>query len=83
MDWNVMGGMMWTAMLVSSIVGLALILLLIAAIVWFVRQLGQGAASARPRGHRALDELDLRYARGEVDRGAYLSIRRDLQTSEG
>ena len=41
MDWNVMGGMMWTAMLVSSIVGLALILLLIAAIVWFVRQLGQ------------------------------------------
>ncbi|TMC49552.1 MAG: SHOCT domain-containing protein [Chloroflexi bacterium] len=34
--------------------------------------------TAWPRRHPAVDELDLRYARGEIDRAEYLQRRADL-----
>lgn len=82
MDWNTMGGFMWAGMLISAVLGFALIILVIVGIVWFVRHLGREAQPPR-HGRSALAELELRYARGEVDRETYLAIRRDLEADDG
>lgn len=66
-----MGGMGWW-MLVS---GLVLIALIVAATVIAVR-LGTGG---RDRGSDALRELEMRYARGDIDREEYLQRREDLE----
>ena len=64
--------------LFGSLLGLALLVLLVLAIVWLVRQLfgQQRHSTSGPNG--ALEELELRYARGEIDRDSYLAIRADL-----
>lgn len=77
-----MGGFMWAAMLISGILGLALIILVVGGIVWLVRQLGRQDGRGR-RDRSAIAELELRYARGEVDRETYLAIRRDLEADDG
>lgn len=77
-----MGGFMWAGMLISAILGIALIILVVAGIVWVVRQLGRDGDRRRP-GRSALTELELRYARGEIDRDAYLAIRQDLEADDG
>lgn len=77
-DWNMMGGFMWAGMLISAILGLALIVLVVVGIVWVVRQLGQDGSRRKPE-RSAIAELELRYARGEVDRETYVAIRRDLE----
>jgi len=48
----------------------------IAGVVWLVHTLTQ---NRRPPPRTAMDELDLRYARGEIDRDAYLHRREDLE----
>ena len=84
MDWGSMGGFMWLGMLTSAIFGVALIALVVAGIVWLVRQLGADAGPRRRGGTReAIDELRLRYARGEVDRETFLAIRADLERDSG
>lgn len=82
MDWNTMGGFMWAGMLISAILGIALIILVALGIVWLARRLGREAQPPR-QGRSALTELELRYARGEVDRETYLAIRRDLEADDG
>ena len=77
-----MGGFMWAGMLISAVLGFALIILVIVGIVWFVRHLGREAQPPR-HGRSALADLELRYARGEVDRETYLVIRRDLEADDG
>ena len=77
-----MGGFMWVGMLISGILGVALIVLVVVGIVWLVRQLGrQDGRGGRDRS--AIAELERRYARGEVDRETYLAIRRDLEADDG
>lgn len=78
---NAIGGFMWAGMLISGVLGLALIILLVVGIVWLVRQLGR--QEGRRRGDpSAIAEIELRYARGEVDRETYLAIRRDLEADD-
>lgn len=43
---------------------------------WGVRQIG---GSSRQDGSRALEILEERYARGEIDRGEFESLRDDLR----
>lgn len=64
---------------------LLIVIALVAGVVIVVRQLLQHHTAGPPGGPRphpgaqqALAELDLRYARGEVDRPEYLQRRADL-----
>lgn len=81
MDWSTMGGLMWAGMLISGILGLALIVLVVVGIVWLVRQLGHDGSRRWPE-RSAIAALELRYARGEVDRETYLAIRHDLEADD-
>lgn len=75
-----MDGMMGIGMLLWWLIGLALLVLLILGIVWLV---GQFQAPARgqssPSDSDPLRELELRYARGEIDRDTYRAMRDDLR----
>ncbi|MPY96310.1 MAG: c-type cytochrome [Acidimicrobiia bacterium] len=79
---RMMDGTMWPWMLLWLAVGLVLLILAVVAIVWLVRRSnsdasGSGHRDGRPGGS-AREALDLRYARGEIDRDAYVQARRDL-----
>lgn len=73
-DGMMMGGpmMMVVGLLVMSVVAAALI----AGVVGLVRTLTRGQPSPRPD---VLGELQLRYARGEIDRDEFLQRRDDLE----
>lgn len=79
-----MNGMMDCAVMgwLGLLLGVAALVLIVFAAVWLVRQL---IAGARPVDAAVasvpLGELDRRYARGEIDRETYLSVRRDLTES--
>ena len=80
MDWSMMGGgmgwMMGGAMIAWSLITLALLILLVLGIVWLVRGVQR---QQEPHGRRtALDELELRFARGEVDRDTFVTTRDEL-----
>lgn len=70
-----MGGMMpmGSAMLLVALAWIALLVAVGLAIGWLVLR-------RRPRqaGSEARDALDVRYARGELDRDTYLHMRSDL-----
>ena len=71
-------GGLW--LLFAAVMQLAVLVLVVLGIVWLVRHLGTGAAgSAGGAGRSALDELEMRYARGEVDRSTYLQMQDDLK----
>lgn len=63
-------------MLVMMLVAILVLGALIAGIVWLVRTVTEGSRSARPN---AIDTLETRYARGEIDRDEYLQRRTDLE----
>lgn len=70
-----MGSMMgMPGWLLMVIVPLVLIGALVLAVVWVSR----AATRDRDGDSKPLDELNRRYARGEIDRDSYLQIRRDL-----
>lgn len=81
--------MMWNGaaggfMVVWMIFGLLLFVLLVVGIVWLVRQVSSsdGRPTDQPRpssSGSAREELDRRYARGEIDREEYRAIRDDLE----
>lgn len=54
-----------------------LLVLVIAAVVWFVRSAGRSNPPAERRPS-ALDVLEERYARGEIGRDEYLQKKRDI-----
>jgi putative membrane protein len=84
MDWGAMGSFMWVAMLFWTILDIALVVLVIVGVVWLVRQLVRdGRGGRRIASRTAIEELELRYARGEVDRETYLAIREDLERDGG
>lgn len=66
-----MGGAMWIGMVLYGLLLVALIALAIAATLRLVR--GRPATPST-----ATEELDLRYARGELERDEYLQRRADL-----
>lgn len=63
-------------MIVGSIFMVFVLGAVIAGVVWLVHTLAQ---NRWPPRRSAMDELDLRYARGEIDRDAYLDRREDLE----
>jgi putative membrane protein len=83
MVWGSMGGFMWVGMLIWAILGIALIVLTVAGLVWLVRQLGREGSRLRLADRTVIEELELRYARGEVDRETFLAIRADLERDGG
>jgi putative membrane protein len=75
-----MGGMpmMGGAMIVMLLVGLLLVAVVIAVVMLAVRS-ASGGGGGGGRSADAVHELELRYARGEVDRDDYLQRRADLE----
>ena len=72
------GGPGW----VGGLFGLLIVIAIVAGVVLLVRYVLErphhlGALPAPPLS-RAVEELDLRYARGEIDRAEYLQRRTDL-----
>ncbi|MQA03867.1 MAG: SHOCT domain-containing protein [Streptosporangiales bacterium] len=65
-DW--ISGMMWM-MLFWAVLGLALLVAIVLAIVWLARRLTTGAA--RRQVDPAEEVLRRRYATGEIDRDEY------------
>jgi putative membrane protein len=57
-----------------------LLILIIAAVVWFLRRNDRSGGERPPAVGRppALDVLEERYARGEIERDEYLQKKRDL-----
>jgi putative membrane protein len=75
MDWNMMDGMMGAFMWFWLIFAVLVLALLVVGVVWLVRTLaGPGSATSAAR-----QELDLRYARGELTREEYQQRRADLE----
>jgi len=73
------GGWWGFGMMLFSLLFLALI---VVGVVFVVRSFSDGGRSAhQPAGNRALDILDERFARGEIDQAEYEERRRTL-TSE-
>ena len=84
MDWASMGGFMWVGMLIWAILGIVLVVVVIVGIVWFVQQSGGDSQGRRRRAEgTAIEELERRYARGDVDRETFLAIRADLGRDGG
>ncbi len=54
-------------------------ILVLIAVAWLVAIVARRAAGTSGRGNSALEILEQRYARGEIDRDEYLRKRLDLQ----
>lgn len=80
MDFVAFGGV-WV--LFAMLMQLAVLALVVLGIIWLVRHLSAPGQASRTGGARtALDELELRYARGEIDRSTYQQMREDLTKSQ-
>ena len=72
-----MGAGMAIAWIVWLLIAIALLVLVILAIAWLWTRL-RGYSATGGRGPGAIDELNHRYAAGEIDRQTYLQMRGDL-----
>lgn len=70
-----MGAMMGALFIFWALFGLMLLALAVAALVWLIRALRR--PSHRPQ-RTATEELDRRYATGELTREQYLQTKADL-----
>ena len=55
-------------------------ILVLVAVAWLVAIAARGAVGAGKKSESALEILEQRYARGEIDRDEYLQKRDDLQS---
>jgi putative membrane protein len=79
MDFMPFGGI-W--LLFAMAMQIAVLVLVVLGIVWLVRRLSsEGSGHSRGPARSAREELELRYARGEIDRTTYLQMRDDLNKS--
>lgn len=76
-----MSGGMMSMMALGWIFLLALTVLVVVAIVWLIRSSRPSQMQGRPAMGQALAQLDLRYARGEIDRDEYVRRKGDLSES--
>jgi putative membrane protein len=86
MMWNgAMSGWGWLMMALWIVFIIAMLVLLGLAIVWLARNVASGSSQRTGRQARpgmdgsAREVLDLRYARGEIDRDQYVRARQDLE----
>ena len=68
--WMPFHGLLWLLMVAAVIVGVVVLI----RYLWH----GGGPSGPAPGRSAALDQLDERYARGEIDRDEYLQRRRDI-----
>lgn len=73
--WDHMGPWGWG----MGIFGALFMLLVVGLIVWLIVYLARDSQGGGAGTKRALDLLDERYARGEIDREEYLERRADLE----
>jgi putative membrane protein len=67
--WMPLHGLLWLLMVAAVVVGVAVL----------IRYLWSGTASQGPApGSSAVNHLDERYARGEINRDEYLQRKRDI-----
>jgi len=81
-NWGMMGGD-WSYGAygaIHMIIWLAILIAIIAGVVWLVRSMAAPAAhhSLPPRRSAGLDVLEERYARGEINRDEYLQKKKDI-----
>lgn len=77
--WGMMGGWGWGIGSHGIIFWLLLLVLIVAAVAWFIRPAARsGAAPNLEIRSRGLEVLEERYARGEISRDEYLQKRRDI-----
>ncbi|MGW8437909.1 SHOCT domain-containing protein [Nocardiopsis sp. NPDC055879] len=79
MDGMGMGMMPW--MLLWGLVGVALLVLIVVGIIWLIRQLASGTSGSSAREvplTPARQELDRRYAAGEIGREDYQRLRAEI-----
>ena len=70
--WGLLGGL--AGLLLFLVVGAGLVLLF----VWLWRRSPTKQATGRSAAPSSLEVLEIRYARGEIERDEYLRIREDL-----
>jgi putative membrane protein len=85
--------MMWDGapavfMWIWLVFGLLLLVLLVVGVIWLVRSIAAGGGNPPPSSWSsgsgsAREELDRRYARGEITREEYQRIRADLEAPGG
>jgi putative membrane protein len=76
MEFMPFGGLWFLFALLMEI---AVLVLVVLGIIWLVRRLSrESSPTSGVRTRTALEELELRYARGEIDRSTYLQMRDDL-----
>lgn len=73
--WSHMGGWGWG----MAIFGWLFMMLMVALIVWLIWLATRQPGSSHDGRRGAVDLLDERYARGEIDREEYLQRRSDLE----
>ena len=74
--WGWMAGGFWLWLLLSLLVIIAVVALVVALVRATTK--ASSPPPSPPREDRPREILDARYARGELDREAYLQARRDL-----
>lgn len=74
-QWGHMGGLGWG----MAIFGLLFMAGISALVIWLVVTSARGSGERAANRGSALDLLDARYARGEIDRDDYLQRRSDLE----
>jgi putative membrane protein len=84
-DWHMGPGMMgswgmgWFGGVFMIVFWILILVGLVLVIKWLIQTTGRSKAG-ESTGHRALDILKERYARGEIDKSQYESMRRDLMS---
>jgi putative membrane protein len=78
---GMMSGMMGGGMLIGWLVSLLVLAGLTALVVWAVRELIGRRDSEDPEEDDALAAARRRYARGEIDREEFRTLRSDLETA--
>jgi putative membrane protein len=73
-DWGHMDGWGWGS---ARFMGLFMVLIVV-LVAWLIWSTTRGWDRRTPPGRTALDVLDERYARGEIERDEYLRRREDL-----
>ena len=77
--WSMHDGWYWW-MPFHGVLSLLMVGVVVGGSIFLIRFLWQGSASsgATPSQSAAIDQLDGRYARGDIDRDEYLQRKRDL-----